>query len=158
MHGDSGDLDPLVRLAVAHYQFEAIHPFTDGNGRTGRVLNSLLLVEQGLLPIPILYLSRYLHLVIDLALDAPADFDVPIVVDEPGFRFGDYRNRFDDDVEDELDPIRFRIQENRIVKNGELRYFDHPKFGVLAKITRVEEEEEDLETDGLPEPLLSSRQ
>ncbi len=54
------DLDPLVRLAVAHYQFEAIHPFTDGNGRTGRVLNSLLLVESGLLTLPILYLSRYI--------------------------------------------------------------------------------------------------
>lgn len=53
-------LDPLVRMAVAHYQFEAIHPFTDGNGRTGRVLNSLFLVAQGLLPLPILYLSRYL--------------------------------------------------------------------------------------------------
>jgi Fic family protein len=53
-------LDPLVRMAVAHYQFEAIHPFTDGNGRTGRVLNSLFLVEQGLLPQPILYLSRYI--------------------------------------------------------------------------------------------------
>lgn len=52
--------DPLVRMAVAHYQFEAIHPFTDGNGRTGRVLNSLYLVEQGLLPLPILYLSRYI--------------------------------------------------------------------------------------------------
>jgi Fic family protein len=47
-------------MAVAHYQFEAIHPFTDGNGRTGRVLNSLFLVEQGLLPLPILYLSRYI--------------------------------------------------------------------------------------------------
>jgi len=58
VHDDS-PLDPLVRLAVAHYQFEAIHPFTDGNGRTGRVLNSLLLVEQGLLPLPVLYLSRY---------------------------------------------------------------------------------------------------
>ena len=63
---DTGDpppappLDPLVRMAVAHYQFEAIHPFTDGNGRTGRVLNSLFLVEQGLLPLPILYLSRYI--------------------------------------------------------------------------------------------------
>ena len=53
-------LDPLVRMAAAHYQFEAIHPFTDGNGRTGRVLNSLFLVEQGLLPLPILYLSRFI--------------------------------------------------------------------------------------------------
>ncbi|MBW1845237.1 MAG: Fic family protein [Deltaproteobacteria bacterium] len=53
-------LDPLIRMAVAHYQFEAIHPFTDGNGRTGRVLNSLFLVEQELLPMPILYLSRYI--------------------------------------------------------------------------------------------------
>lgn len=57
---DTGDLDPLIRLAVAHYQFEAIHPFTDGNGRTGRVLNSLFLVEHGLLSLPILYLSRYI--------------------------------------------------------------------------------------------------
>jgi len=54
------DIDPLVRMAAAHYQFEAIHPFTDGNGRTGRVLNSLFLVEEGLLPLPILYLSRYI--------------------------------------------------------------------------------------------------
>jgi Fic family protein len=53
-------IDPIVRMAAAHYQFEAIHPFTDGNGRTGRVLNSLFLVEQGLLPLPILYLSRYI--------------------------------------------------------------------------------------------------
>jgi len=53
-------IEPLVRMAAAHYQFEAIHPFTDGNGRTGRVLNSLFLVEQGLLPLPILYLSRYI--------------------------------------------------------------------------------------------------
>jgi Fic family protein len=59
LHADDA-LDPLVRMAVAHYQFEAIHPFTDGNGRTGRVLNSLFLVEQGLLPLPILYLSRYI--------------------------------------------------------------------------------------------------
>jgi Fic family protein len=56
---DEGPLDPLVRMAAAHYQFEAIHPFTDGNGRTGRVLNSIYLAEQGLLPLPILYLSRY---------------------------------------------------------------------------------------------------
>src|SRR5665811_1840987 len=54
------DLDPLVRMAVAHYQFEAIHPFTDGNGRTGRILNVLMLVEAGLLRHPLLYLSRYI--------------------------------------------------------------------------------------------------
>jgi len=53
------EIDPLVRMAVAHYQFEAIHPFTDGNGRTGRVLNELMLVEHALLDIPVLYLSRY---------------------------------------------------------------------------------------------------
>lgn len=53
-------IDPLIRMAVGHYQFEAIHPFTDGNGRTGRVLNSLFVVEEGLLTLPILYLSRYI--------------------------------------------------------------------------------------------------
>jgi len=56
----STDLDPLVRMAVQHYQFEAIHPFVDGNGRTGRILNILFLVQQGLLDSPILYLSRYI--------------------------------------------------------------------------------------------------
>jgi Fic family protein len=54
------DLDPLIRCAVQHYQFEAIHPFPDGNGRTGRILNILYLVQQGLLDTPILYLSRYI--------------------------------------------------------------------------------------------------
>lgn len=52
------EYDPLVRMAVAHYQFEAIHPFIDGNGRTGRILNLLILIEQGLLDVPVLYLSR----------------------------------------------------------------------------------------------------
>src|SRR5450756_896010 len=54
------DLDPLVRMAVAHYQFEAIHPFTDGNGRTGRILNVLMLCAAGLLHLPVLYLSRHI--------------------------------------------------------------------------------------------------
>lgn len=54
------EIDPLVRMAVQHYQFEAIHPFADGNGRTGRILNILFLVEHGLLDSPILYLSRYI--------------------------------------------------------------------------------------------------
>jgi Fic family protein len=55
------DLDPVVRMAVGHYQFEAIHPFSDGNGRTGRVLNILFLIEQKLLDLPILYLSRFIQ-------------------------------------------------------------------------------------------------
>jgi len=59
MHEATG-IDPLVRMAVGHYQFEAIHPFTDGNGRTGRVLNSLFFISEGLLTLPILYLSRYI--------------------------------------------------------------------------------------------------
>ena len=56
---DNDDVDPLVRMAIQHYQFEAIHPFSDGNGRTGRILNILFLVQMGLLDSPILYLSRY---------------------------------------------------------------------------------------------------
>jgi Fic family protein len=59
MH-EATDIDPLVRMAVQHYQFEAIHPFVDGNGRTGRILNILFLVKHGLLDSPILYLSRYI--------------------------------------------------------------------------------------------------
>lgn len=57
---EATDIDPLIRMAVAHYQFEAIHPFIDGNGRTGRVLNSLFLTSQDLLTLPLLYLSRYI--------------------------------------------------------------------------------------------------
>ena len=54
------DIDLLIKLAIMHYQFEAIHPFFDGNGRTGRVINMLFMVENGLLDTPILYLSKYI--------------------------------------------------------------------------------------------------
>jgi Fic family protein len=57
---EPSDLDPLVKMAVQHYQFEAIHPFIDGNGRTGRVLNVLALMQDGLLDLPTLYLSRHI--------------------------------------------------------------------------------------------------
>jgi Fic family protein len=52
--------DPLVKMALIHHQFESIHPFYDGNGRTGRIINVLYLVKEGLLDIPVLYLSRYI--------------------------------------------------------------------------------------------------
>jgi Fic family protein len=54
------DFDPLVKMGIIHYQFESIHPFYDGNGRTGRIINVLYLVMNGLLDLPILYLSRYI--------------------------------------------------------------------------------------------------
>lgn len=58
---DPGDtLDPLIRMAIIHHQFKSIHPFSDGNGRIGRIVNVLYLTQQGLLDIPILYLSRYI--------------------------------------------------------------------------------------------------
>lgn len=59
---DRSDYDDLVKMALIHHQFESIHPFYDGNGRTGRILNILYLVKQGLLETPILYLSRYINL------------------------------------------------------------------------------------------------
>ncbi len=57
---DADELDPLIRMAIIHHQFESIHPFYDGNGRTGRILSILLLVANNLLDLPILYLSRYI--------------------------------------------------------------------------------------------------
>jgi len=59
LNEDNG-IDSLLKMAIAHYQFEAIHPFTDGNGRTGRILNLLYLVDQKLLSHPVLYLSKYI--------------------------------------------------------------------------------------------------
>jgi hypothetical protein len=86
-----------------------------------------------------LYLSRFLHLVVDLELQAPeAEREVPVA-----------RSGFDGFAGDRdyrepptPRPVWYRIQEDRILKNGELRYFDHPRFGVLARVTRVEEEQE----------------
>ena len=55
------DIDPLIKMAIIHHQFESIHPFYDGNGRTGRVINVLYLVKEWLLSLPTLYLSRYIN-------------------------------------------------------------------------------------------------
>ena len=57
---ESSDFDPLVKMAIIHYQFESIHPFYDGNGRTGRIINILYLIQEKLQDLPILYLSNYI--------------------------------------------------------------------------------------------------
>lgn len=57
---DMMDVDPLIKMAIIHHQFESIHPFYDGNGRAGRIINILYLVQKGLLHLPVLYLSRYI--------------------------------------------------------------------------------------------------
>lgn len=57
---DMMDIDPLIKMAIIHHRFESIHPFYDGNGRTGRIINILYLVQKGLLHLPVLYLSRYI--------------------------------------------------------------------------------------------------
>jgi Peptidoglycan-binding protein, CsiV len=88
-----------------------------------------------------LYLSRFLHLVVDLSLEAPDS-----AADQPVVHYGDDRGRFGS--EEPQQPVHYRIQENRIVKNGDVRYFDHPKFGVLAKITRVDDDEESTDGSG----------
>ena len=57
---ETSGLDPLVKMALVHHQFESIHPFSDGNGRIGRILNVLFLTQQNLLDVPVLYLSRFI--------------------------------------------------------------------------------------------------
>jgi hypothetical protein len=93
-----------------------------------------------------LYLSRFLHLVVDLELDAPGTRGRS----EATSNYGDYRSVDESGSRNERydlgppPPVRYHINENRIFKSGDLRYFDHPKFGVLAKITRVEGEPEEI--------------
>ena len=104
-----------------------------------------------------LYLGRYLHLVVDLSMDSDRT-EVPAGVEtaEGVLSFGDSRLQSEYGMIDEYGdlippPVRYRILEDRIVKNGDIRYFDHPKFGVVAKITRFEEPEEEFfdDTDDL---------
>ena len=86
---DSKGVDPLIAMAVQHYQFEAIHPFTDGNGRTGRVLNLLYLVHAGLLDVPVLYLSGaiirrkadYYRLILEVTANAGWEAWIPFMLE-----------------------------------------------------------------------------
>jgi len=120
--------EPLMHFgwSQATWPDEGTLPIELGKfGRTPQGLNGSLR----------LYLSRYLHLVVDLELDSP---NAHVSTNEQS-NYGDYRspNAYGD--VGEPNPVRYRISENRILKSGELRYFDHPKFGVLARVTRVEE-------------------
>ena len=102
-----------------------------------------------------LYLSRYLHLVVDLALhdpDSPKPGDLPPQA-EYDYNGYDVEYGYQDAQQLPARPVHFRLQENRILRTGELRYFDHPKFGVLAKVTRIEEEEEPEDGELLGYPL-----
>lgn len=87
-----------------------------------------------------LYLSRYLHLVVDLALAAPGEDGSETGIGEPVPSFGDPVAQYIEPLAAPNQPVFYRIQEDRIVKSGDTRYFDHPKFGMVAKVTRVEEE------------------
>ena len=94
-----------------------------------------------------LYLSRYLHLVVDLSLEQQTDPAGPVAIDDTVSVFQDSRG--DVTYEKPQLPVRYRISEDRIFKSGDLRYFDHPRFGVLARITRVEETEDGQTDSGL---------
>ena len=111
-----------------------------------------------------LYLGRYLHLVVDLTMDKdPPLASPPEETSASVLTFGDSRIQNEYELIDQYGellppPIRYRIFEDRIMKNGDIRYFDHPKFGVIAKITRVEQTEEEIIDDTedlLPGSLLS---
>jgi len=96
-----------------------------------------------------LYLGRYLHLVVDLTMDADRTVSEEMDEDSDGEpAFGDSRIRDEYEAIDAYGevlagPIHYRIFEDRIMKNGDIRYYDHPKFGVVAKVMRFEEPEED---------------
>ena len=127
----------------------------------------LALIEFGEVPETLegtlkLYLSRYLHLVVDLSLAAPEDeqpqergfLPYPDEVDT-GFdsdvpTFGDTRPQYE--APPMYAPLRYEILEDRILKNGETRYYDHPKFGVIARVARVEQSEDE---EGLDESAES---
>jgi len=88
-----------------------------------------------------LYLARYLHLVVDLTMDAPVEVVEIEFDDEPAYTL--------EDIGEPRGPVHFKILEDRIVKNNEVRYFDHPRFGVVAKVVRVEENDDEEETETL---------
>lgn len=150
--------DRLRRLdaykPLAHFGWT--QPTYPKDETAARPLSAFVTPPEGLAGELTLYLSRFLHLAVNLQLDAPETAGAARANDSQRYAPSDYdssgRAAYSDEPEPYY-PIRYRIEEDRIFRNGELRYFDHPKFGVLAKITRVEEPgleepEEELPVDG----------
>ena len=133
---------PIMRAAWTQATFEKDQTLPI---RLRRVGNAPLRLDGNLT----LYLSRYLHLVVDLTIESEQAQSGGR--DNDGVRYyGDRRSsrNYGYGYEQETTTIKYNISEDRIFRNGELRYYDHPRFGVLARITRYEEEEiEALETD-----------
>ena len=137
-------IDHLDRLdaytPLMHFGWtQATYPEEDTEARA---LSSFMDPPTGLDGELTLYLSRYLHLNVNLQLDAPLDSNAEIrrSTQRRDHRFDLGRDSFADETVISY-PVRYRIEEDRIFRNGDLRYYDHPKFGVLAKITRFEEVE-----------------
>jgi hypothetical protein len=135
--------NPIMRAAWIQATFEKDQTLPI---RLRRVGNAPLRLDGNLT----LYLSRYLHLVVDLTIEAEQAQSGER--DNDGVRYyGDRRSsrNYGYGYEQETPTIKYNISEDRIFRNGELRYYDHPRFGVLARITRYEAEEEieALETD-----------
>jgi len=151
------DLDELdAYIPLMHFGWT--QPMLPDDATELRSLSSFATPPEGLEGDLSLYLGRYLHLAVNLQLDATTvekmlDIEVPDDSAETDatqemperYVFGDGINEigFEGTLENDVVtyPVRYRIEEDRIVRNGELRYFDHPMFGVLAKITRVEKQE-----------------
>jgi hypothetical protein len=130
---------PIMRAAWTQATFEKDQTLPI---RLRRIGNAPLRLDGNLM----LYLSRYLHLVVDFTIESEQQRAADQSDDGAryyGDRWSTARSRYG--RESETTKIKYKISEDRIFRNGELRYYDHPKFGVLARITRVEEEE--LETD-----------
>ena len=101
-----------------------------------------------------LYLGRFLHLVVDLTLAADDPEAMPSAYADPEFTFGDSRVGYGDDPFRSRGRVLYRIEEDRILKNDDIRYYDHPKFGVLTKVMRVEEPDDAASADLEPTPLI----
>jgi Fic family protein len=119
MHRSDG-IPPLIRLALVHYQFEAIHPFLDGNGRVGRLLNSLLLHDWGLLSQPVLYLSAYFE------ANRQAYYDHLLAVSQKG-AWVDWFNYFLRGVQIEAEDSVRRIQRLQLLRDGYRNLFQQTR-------------------------------